>query len=98
MIKTHFFFFLLTLKQFFFKATGGVPLEEGRAFPLKGTLVVKPLDNVYVGSKFNFAFTRGENAKVEKEVEFKIAGSSGKTNGFVTGYDKMRGVCVVQRV
>jgi hypothetical protein len=82
-------------EKFFFKATGGLPLEEGRAIPLKGTFVVKPVENFYVGTKYNFAFTKGENAKVEKDIEFKVAGSSGNTSGYVTGsLDKKVGVAV----
>jgi hypothetical protein len=70
-----------------FKVNVGVPVEasSSRAFPIDGHLVVSPVDNVHVGVKYNLNYTTGEESKLEKKIEFKIAGVSGATRGHVTG-------------
>jgi len=70
--------------QIFFKTTAGIPLESGRAIPINGNVVVSPIENVFVGSKFDLQYSTGDKAKLEKQVEFKVAGVSGATRGHVT--------------
>jgi len=74
-------------EKVFFKATGGLPLEVGtRPYPISGNLIFQPIDNVFVGAKYDLKLSTGEKgAKVQPEVEFKVAGSRGATRGYVTG-------------
>jgi len=70
-------------EKFFLKLSGGYPMEDNRAFPLSGNLVINPAEGILVGTKFNFEYSKANDAKLNKEVEVKVAGSFGKTLGFV---------------
>jgi len=86
-------------EKFFFKGNLGYPLEEKRPISLSGNLVVQPVDKVFLGAKFDFKRTSGDEPTLQKEVEFKLAGSSGATKGHVTGsLDKKVGLFVNHQV
>jgi len=82
-------------EKLFFKANGGVPIED-RPFPITGNLVFQPVDNIFLGVKYDFKYSTGEKGKFAMDlVEFKVAGSSGASKGYLTGtLDKKIGVFV----
>jgi len=75
----------------FLKLNGGLPIES-RAVPITGNVVVQPLDKVFLGAKFDFGYNP-KDSSLSKNVEFKVSGSSGAINGFVTAnLDKKIGI------
>jgi len=82
-------------EKVFFKANGGIPFEE-RPFPISGNVVFQPVDNVFLGVKYDLKYRTGDKGGLSKDlVEFKAAGSSGSTKGYITGsLDKKIGVFV----
>jgi len=86
-------------ERLFVKAIGGVPTNN-RPFTVVGNVVIKPVDNVFLGSKFNLKYEAGEKGpKLEKEVEFKVSSSVGDLKGFITGtLDKKFSFLVQQRL
>jgi hypothetical protein len=83
------------MKNCFLKANGGVPIED-RPFPITGNLVFQPVDNIFLGVKYDFKYSTGEKGKFAMDlVEFKVAGSSGASKGYLTGtLDKKIGLFV----
>jgi hypothetical protein len=71
-------------EKVFFKVNAGIPIESKRAVPITGNLVIQPVDNIFVGTKFDLQYTSGEKGQLEKTVEFKLAGTSGATRGHLT--------------
>jgi len=70
--------------QFFFKVKGGVPVETGdRAYPITGNVVFQPIENLFVGAKYDLKLSTAK--KLNSEVEIKVAGSRGASRGYVTG-------------
>jgi len=83
-----------THDKFFFKVAAGVPLLEGksegesevRPFPIDGSFFVQPVEKVFVGAKYKLQYATGDNGSFSaQEVEFKVTGSKGNSQGFVTG-------------
>lgn len=76
-------------EKFFFKFKAGLPVcvsvGEERPFPVTGNFVIQPVDNVFVGTKFDFKYSTGEKGQLVKEMEFKLATTVGSTKVHATG-------------
>jgi hypothetical protein len=84
--------------QFFLKSNVGVPFES-RPIPVTGNIVFQPLDNIYLGAKYDFKYSTGEKGRLDREVEFKVAGASGATKGYITTtLDKKLGFFAVHQL
>jgi len=80
--------------RLYFKVNGGYPFEE-RPIPITGSIVLKALENLYIGAKYDVKYSPAALGGITKEVELKGAATFGQTNGFITGtLDRKFGVRV----